>query len=173
MFFENDLHCIIPLWPRTTTICRLRANKSVRSKSRGSNGLMRALKIQFHHNLVSLRKDNNDDGDNNNKGGARCLMKASTSDFGSGLSRRRTIRLLKKGPPPSYAIVTKENVRMALFIDGVKLSTLKRLGQCVFNQAALIHAHNSRGGRKWAGLNTFPYYSINARGQADKTRAVN
>lgn len=73
---------------------------------------MRALKIQFHHNLVSLRKkDNNDDGDNNNKGGVGRLMKASTSDFGSGLSRRRTIRLLKMGPPPSYVIVTKENVR--------------------------------------------------------------
>lgn len=84
----------------------------------------------------------------------------------------------EKGPP---ALVrdchqrerAKREEIMALFIDGVKLSTLKRLGQCVFNQAALIHAHNSRGGRKWAGLNTFPYYSINARGQADKTRAVN
>lgn len=68
-------------------------------------------------------------------------MKAPIVDFGSGLTIRELEMHNKSLKQPSYTIVTTENIWslpfdcvhkkiIALFIDGVKLSTLKSLGQC-------------------------------------------
>lgn len=95
-------------------------------------------------------------------------MKARMLDFGSGFSTRCTMRLLKNTPrPPSYApppftgkcqqIESAQRKEiMSLFIDGVKLSTLERLRQSVFNQAALIHAYNSRSRPQVGGIKYIP-----------------
>lgn len=68
-------------------------------------------------------------------------MKAPIVHFGSGLTIRELEMHNKSLKQPSYTIVRTENIGslpidcvhkkiIALFIDGVKLSTLKSLGQC-------------------------------------------
>lgn len=67
----------------------------------------------------------------------------------------------------------KKKKVIALFIDGVKLSTLKSQGGLWLNQPPLIHAFNSSRIPKQGTLNTFSYYSINARGSPDKPQVIN
>lgn len=70
-------------------------------------------------------------------------------------------------------VCTRKKKVIALFIDGVKLSTLKSQGGLWLNQLPLIHAFNSYRIQKQGTLNTFPYYSINARGSPDKPQVIN
>lgn len=61
---------------------------------------------------------------------------------------------------------------IALFIGGVKLSTLKSLRQ--YSLINPLDSYTQFTLQLRAGaLNTVPYYSINASDQADKTQVIN
>lgn len=112
-------------------------------------------------------------------------MKAHKVDITNGLTTKEQLHY-KSLRQTSYTVVTAEpNISrlhfesvhkkvIALFIDGVKLSTLKSSGQYGLIRPLDSYSQFTlqlRAGR--IKSHTVPYYSINASDQADKNQVIN